>query len=406
MPRAPGLSSDAQAKRLKPRPNCADGALVRGHRRLAVRALLATAALLACAREPEVAWPPGTLLVAETPALAGFLDAVTKLERTPLARAAGALRARLPRCELVEAQSAAGDLEALAASLRCADPQGPLAPLHAARGEHAVAFALPGDPDARAVGTADLDNAAARIALRWPGAAETLAGFAPGDDPAGPDRLSAAERVAHGTLRSAGPFDLAALVPEGSQGDRLFRLRSDLFGAALLDGRVELALYQPLERAAMPRAALALGVRSDGAARAAADRFLASIEASWSLRRAPVAVGDLRGACLPDLHLAPELAPCYAIGDGALVVAWNEVSLRHAIGSEASASPAGTVTGGASARFDVDLSAVSAADARLAATLGLPPLAQHWPWRRIRATAEPARGALQIQIELEPGQAS
>jgi hypothetical protein len=378
---------------------------VRGHRRLAVGALLATAAVLACAREPEAAWPPGTLLVAQASALSGFLDAVTTLERTPLARAAAALRERLPACDVVEAQSDAGDLEALAASLRCADPQGPLAPLHAVRGEHAVAFALPGARDARAVGTADLDGAGARIALRWPGAAQALAGFLPGDDPAGPDRLSASERVAHGTLRSAG-LDLAALVPEGSQGDRLFRLKSDLFGAALLDGRIELALYQPLEHAAMPRAALALGVRSEDAARAAADRFLASIETSWRLQRAPIAVGDARGACLPDLHLAPELAPCYAIGDEALVVAWNEISLRHAIGSEASASPAGTVAGGASARFDIDLSAVSAADARLATTLGLAPLAQHWPWRRIRASAEPMRGALQIQIELEPGQAS
>ena len=277
----------------------------RRHRPLAFT-LLAAAALLSCrGRESGAAWPPGLLLVGETRALASLLDATTQLERTPLARAASELRAHLPACPQLEAQAATPDLAAFAASLRCADPQGPLAALHAARGDHALLFALPGPAEARAIGHADLDGAGARIALRWPGAEQALASFAPGDAPTGPDQLSDRERVAHAMLRSAGPLDLAALVPEGSQGDRLFRLKSDLFGAALLDGRVELALYQPLEHAAMPRTALALGVRSEEAARAAVDGFLAAIETSWSLHHAPFADGDRRGACFPDLHLAP-----------------------------------------------------------------------------------------------------
>jgi hypothetical protein len=374
-------------------------------RRLLVLAVLA---LLSCREQARdlPAWPPGLLISAETPAFARFLEALAQLERTPLARIAGALHARLPECPQLEAQSQDGDFEALLSGLRCADLAGPLAKLHQERGAHALAFVLPGADGARAFATADLDGAAARIALRWPGAEQALGGFAPGDAAAGPDRLARDARVAHATLLGAGPLDFARWVPEGSQGDRLFRLRSDLFGAALLDGRIELALYAPLEQAAMPRAALALGVRSRAAAEAAAARFLAELESAWALRRTPYAAAGAEGACLPDLHLLPELAPCYALTDGALVVGWNASSLNHAIGTEASAGPDGTVAGGASARFDLDLAAVSAADARLAAARGVAGEPQRWPWRRVRAAASRSGGELTIEIDLEPERTS
>jgi hypothetical protein len=352
------------------------------------------------------AFPAGLLVSAETPAFGRFLEALAQLERTPLARIAAALHARLPACPQLEAHSPGGDLDALIEGMRCAEPAGPLAALHEARGKRALAFVLPGADGARPIATADLDGAAARIALRWPGAERALGGLAPGDTAAGPDRLARDARVAHASLQGAGPLDLARWVPEGSQGDRLFRLRSELFGAALLDGRVELALYAPLEQAAMPRAALALGVRSGAAAEAAAARFLDDLEATWSLRRAPFAAGDAAGACLPDLHLLPELAPCYALLGNALVVGWNAASLTHAIGTEASAGPERTVAGGASARFDLDLAAVSAADARLAAARGVPGEPQRWPWRRVRATASRSGGELQIEIDLEPERTS
>ena len=372
------------------------------------RLLLAALALGAgCSRAPQAPeLPPGLVLAADTRALAGFLDAVARLERTPLARVAGALRARLPECAQVEAHAPDASLETLVASLRCADPDGPLAPLHAARGRHGLTFALPGERDARALATADLDGAGARVALRWPGADAALAGFAPGDEAAGPDLLASAARIAHANLRGAGPLDLARWVPEGSQGDRMFRLRSELFGAALLDGRIELALYEPLAEAAMPRAVLALGVRNAAAAEVAAARFLDELAATWKLRRTPFEAAGSLGACLPDLHLLPELAPCYALHDSALVMGWNTQSLSHAIGTEASAGPADPVAGGASARFDLDLAAVSDADARLAAARGVDAAAQRWPWRRVRARASRHDGALRIEIALEPEQAS
>jgi hypothetical protein len=376
-------------------------------RRSRARALLAALAcgLLSCSEDlPEAAWPAGALLSADARALASLLDAFARLERTPLARLATELRAGLPECAQLEGHAPDGDPRALFASLRCADASGPLAAFHAARGERDLAFALPGAPGARAHGAADLDGAGARFAVHWPVLDGPLAGLLPGDEPVGADRLAGAERVAHGHLRAAGPLNLAALVPEGSQGDRLFRLRSELFGAAVLDGSVELALYLPDAGAEMPRIAAALGVRHAGAARAAVEHFLDEIEAAWSLRRAPFEQAAARGACLPDLHLVPELAPCYALTDTALVLGWNPASLRHSLASGSEAASPGAER--AAARFDVDLAGVAAADARLTAVHGAERPALRWPWRRLRAEASRRSGSLEIELALEPASAS
>jgi len=376
-------------------------------RRIRARALLAALAcgLLSC-REPtpEAVWPHGALLSAETQPLAALLDAVAGLEQTPLGRLAAELRAALPECAQLEGHAPDGDLHALVASLRCADASGPLAAFHAARGETDLTFALPGAPGRRVQGAADLDGAGARLAVIWPVLEGPRAGLLPGDAPAGADRLAGTERVAHGQLRAAGPLNLAAWVPEGSQGDRLFRLRSELFGAAVLDGSVEVALYLPEAGAEMPRIAMALGVRHSGAAQAAVEHFLDEIEAAWSLRRSPFEHGASRGACLPDLHLVPELAPCYALTDAALVVGWNPASLRHALASSPGA--AGADTDRAAARFDIDLAGVAAADARLTAVHGAERPALRWPWRRVRAEATRRSGDLEIDLALEPASAS
>jgi hypothetical protein len=378
-------------------------------RRRRARALLAAlgCSLLSCGeRAPEETWPPGTLLSADTRALAGLLDAVSQLEHTPLGRLAAELRAALPECAQLEAHAPDGDPRALFASLRCADPSGPLAAYHAARSERELdlIFALPGAPGQRVQGVADLDGAGARFAVIWPVLDDLLAGFFPGEEPAGADRLAGAERVAHGRLRPAGSLNLAALVPEGSQGDRLFRLRSELFGAAVLDGSVELALYLPEDGAQMPRIAAALGVRHAGAAGVAVEHFLGEIESAWSLRRAPFEHASARGACLPDLHLVPELAPCYVLTDAALVLGWNPASLRHALASgSVDASPDAER---AAARFDIDLAGVATADARLTAVHGADRPALRWPWRRVRAEATRRSGDLEIELALEPANAS
>ena len=361
--------------------------------------------LAACAKPQAPQWPPGLLLSADRSALATFLDSLAELEGTPLARVAGEWETALPGCAQVEASAPDGDPHALLASVRCADPHGPLAAFHATRGAHALALAFPGEGDARATALADLVGGAARATLRWPEPEGRLADLLPGDAPAGPDRLAVADRVAHGRARSAGPLDLAAWVPSGSQGDRLFHLRDRVLSAALLDGTLELALYAPEAGAAMPRTALALGVRQVDAARAAADRFLDEIGAMWQLRRAPFSANAATGACLPDLHLLPELAPCYAVARDALVLGWNEASLRHALGSEA-ASQQTAAEAALPARFDLDLAKLRAADLALAAKLGREPAALRWPWRSVRASAGRDSGALRFDVELLPERAS
>jgi hypothetical protein len=365
--------------------------------------MLAPLLACACAKPQGPKWPPGLLLSADRTALASFLDSLAELEGTPLARVAGEWKAALPQCAQVEASAPDADPQALLASLRCADPSSPLAAFHAARGEHALALAFPGDGDARATALADLEGGAARATLRWPEPDGRLADLLPGDEPAGPDRLAVADRVAHGRARSAGPLDLAAWVPSGSQGDRLFHLRDRVLSAALLDGTLELALYPPEVGAAMPRAALALGVRQADAARAAAERFLDEIGAMWRLRRAPFRDEAGTGECLPDLHVLPELGPCYALARDALVLGWNEASLRHALGSETAAAPAADAA--LPARFDVDLAKLRAADLALAAKLGREPAALRWPWRSVRASAGRESGALRVDIELRPERA-
>jgi hypothetical protein len=379
------------------------------HRRpIRARALLAVLAVsLACSQPaPEAAWPAGALLSADRHALARLLDELSQLEQTPLARLASELRASLPECAQVEAHAADADPRALFAALRCADASGPLAAFHTSRGSHALAFALPGAPEARIHGYADLDSHGTRLALSWPLPDGSLAGLLPGEEPAGADRLADAERVAHARLRAQGPVDLAALVPEGSQGDRLFRLRSELFGAAVLDGSIELALYLPESGAQMPRAAAAFGVRQPEIARAAVEHFVGEIASTWSLRRTDFEHGSARGACLPDLQLVPELAPCYALSGNAVVLGWNPASLQHALATPPEIAEADTGSERAAARFDVDLSGIATADARLRAVHGAERPAQRWPWRRLRGLAERRAGSLEIELALEPVNAS
>ena len=111
-------------------------------------------------------------------------------------------------------------------------------------------------------------------------------------------------------------------------------------------------------------------------------------------------MGD--GACLPDLHIMPELAPCYALARDALIVGWNEASLRHALASVDDAPGEAALP----ARFDVDLASLHAADQALAARLGREAVPLRWPWRRLRASAERREGALEMKLLLEPERAS
>ena len=348
----------------------------------------------ACARAPEPAasWPPGAIVAGRGRALADLTARLAQLDGTPLGREARAWATALPDCELVEAHAEAADLAALRASLRCADPSGPLAAVHRDRGERDLVFAWPVGGQS-AVGSAaisadgDLD-----LRLELPGGAfgGPRALLRPAATAPGPAVLGGADALLHARLRPADGIDLPALVESGGQGEALFALKSRLFGAAILDGTWELALYLPGAGEPLPRAALALGTRERAAAAAAAAAFLDEIEARWPVRRAPFALGALEGACLPELRMLPGLSPCFVAAERALVIGWNAASVRKALdGSAPDLSDAGGLV--------AELARLPLADARLAAPSLRAP-ARGWPWQRL--VAEPVRGGDAVELRV------
>jgi hypothetical protein len=364
----------------------------RGVRRAALLALALGAAACAPDPTPPAAWPAGALLVGKASALAALAEQLARITGTPAAREALAWRDALPDCEIVEAQAPQASLAALREALRCADPSGPLAAVHHDRGERAVAFAWPLG-EQRVTGSVDL-SAAGDLELRFEVPGEAFGGpralLRPGAAAPGPAVLGGSDALLHARLRPEGGIDLPALFAPGSQADQLFALRSQLFGAAVLDGTWELALYLPAEGEELPRVALALGIRHKSVAQTAAASFLDEVEAAWPLRRTAFAVGDAPGACLRDLRVLPGLAPCYVATERALVVGWNDASVHKALDGSAPALPA---SGGLVA----DLARLPDADARIAAP-ERPSGAPTWPWRRL--VAEPLHAGPSIGLRL------
>ena len=235
----------------------------------------------------------------------------------------------------------------------------------------------------------------------WYGAeAEGLSSLlVPGERPAGPDRLAREGRLLLMRVRPEGGIDLESLAPAGSQGDRLFALRSGLLGRTVLDGSWELALYEPEVPGTLPAAALALGIRSQHTAIAAAEALLTELAATWSVSRTPFRLPAGSGACLLELAVLPDLAPCYVATGSALAVGWNARALERAL--EAPARPG---TDRAAARLELDLVRIAGTDAREAAriaeTSGEAPPVVTWPWERLSAWAVHDEGALRIEALL------
>jgi hypothetical protein len=345
-------------------------------------------------------WPEGALVAGRGAALATLLAQLQRLEGTPLAREAAQLAGRLDACERVEGRDPGGSLAEAIRATGCAAPQGPYAPVHAWRGDRDLAFAVPLANGARLRGAASVSEAGdVELELLLP--PDAFAGarrlLLPGTRPAGPGVLSGAERLVQLRLRPDGGLDLAALVPANGQADRLFRLKSGLFEGLVLDGTWEIALYVPEAGHPMPRAALALGFDSRSAARAGMDGFLDEIEATWPVNRTAFSVGAASGACLLDLRVLPDLAPCYVATDRALVVGWNPASVRKAL--DGAPGVAGDSAGFATA----ELARFPEADARLAS---LAPgdrdsAPAHWPWRRAVADGARDGAAVRIRVHLD-----
>jgi len=372
-----------------------------------MRALVAAIAVAAgaCAeRAPEANWPQGALLAGRTAALRGLLDDLQRFEGTPLARAARHWADALPDCEIFEAHAVSGRLADLPASLRCRTAPGPLDALHRHRADRDLLLALPGTGAARPLAAVRVEAQQLEIALSWPDppAAGALSLLVPGDEPAGAGQLGAAQRLAHVRVRPAGGLDLAALVPQGSQGDRLFALRSEFFAGAVLDGTWEAAVYLPEPDQKMPRAALALGFSLRRAAVAALEHFVAQLASRWPVRRTDFALGAASGACLLDLKILPDFAPCYVATERALVIGWNAASLAPALATSGE-PPHGASDAAASAVLD--FAHLTAADAMLARHLtnDSPAGVAALPWRRLEARGEREGDALQVRVALERG---
>jgi hypothetical protein len=402
---------------------------------LAAASGLGTAAGLSCSRrggegpapgagaEAAVGWPAGALLLARRSALEGLLADLSILEGTPLAAQAARVRAALPPgCPLLAGSSQTGSLHEAAAIATCLDPTSPLAALEPELAERDLVFALPGGPQGRVRGSLSRASGGSLRGELWlppDAAAGARALLLPGASPPGPPILASGEALLHARLRPASGLDLAALVPEGSQGDRLFRLRSRLFAGAALDGTWEAALYPPEPGGAAPLAALALGAASPRAAALAMGEFASELERSWPVHRTPFRLGEASGACLLDLNLLPELAPCYVARAEALVVGWNPASLRRALAAPAAAPAPGTpgaagsaeAAGSAGAEPDlgdegglvVHLGRIREADAGLAAAAGFAPrraLPGEGRWQELRLRGGPAGAEHRLELEL------
>ena len=351
---------------------------------------------------PDADWPEGALLSARTETLRSLLEGLAKQPTTPLGRSARAWLSALPDCPEVEAQAPSGKLADLPAALRCAGEVSGTAGMsgfRAWRGADALALALPVHTASRLRLRGRERDRDLVVDVAWPEAPTSglLGSLLPGDEPAGPSVLAHRHAVVHAQARAEGPLDLATLAPEGSQGDQLFRLRSELFGAAVLDGRWELALYPPNDGQSMPQAVVALGIGLEALAERALDAFISELETTWHLTRTSARFGDASGACLLELTVLPDFAPCAVATRGAVLVGWNGASLRTAL--------AGPPTGSGESvpgRLTLDLDALRATDERLALgnAAGEDIATVDWPWQRVRVDARRRAGELAVQLEL------
>ena len=369
--------------------------------RISKLAWIALLALVGCGGS-AVSDPPGAWWVGRGPAVRALLDDLAQLEGTPLARSARGLAATLPDCAAIGAHAPDGDVAKLVGAARCLDDGDPLREILRAEQSDLV-FSLPRAPETPLRATLRSENGALALDLRWaePPASGALRLFVPGSEPAGSDRLAGARRLLALRVRPDAGVDLAALVPEGSQADTLFGLKSALLSSAVLDGTWEGAVYLPERAGGMPGVAIALGFSLRSAAVAAISRFVADLQKTWPVheRELHLAAGD--GACLPDLNLLPELAPCYVATADALVVGWNLASLERAV-SGGRPAPEDSRAGGAPARLDLDLALIESADDLLTRAFpgSSPPL--RWPWRRVVATGGESDGALALRVMFVP----
>lgn len=205
----------------------------------------------------------------------------------------------------------------------------------------------------------------------------------PAEAAPGPAAIDRADALVHLRLRPANGLRLAELIPQGSQGDRLFALKGRLLEGALLEGTLELGFVAPAPGGTVPLALLALHHRAAAPIEAALGEALAQLERTWALVRSPhpfaTARGQRVGGCYADLPILPEFAPCWVVTDDALLIGYRAEAIEAALAdatppaaadpARTSASASGSTSEGAS-EIVVDFDRVRALDAAIAGPSG------------------------------------
>lgn len=347
---------------------------------------IAAGLAFACGDTPDL--PPGFFLDGEAAPIVRFLGDLEALDGTPLAKLAGSARRRLDGCDRVRGQTAERDLESLAESLRCAEDGDPAPAIwEAGDAPPQVVWSLETRTGRHLVGGARFaDDGTVTFSAELPvlPPEDPLSLLMPSAEEPGPTRLSPDGALIQGRFKADQGLDLARLVPDDEQVEGLFQLKSQVLAGLLLEGSWELALYEPAEGELMPPLALAVDFTHRKAAEAAWQTYVREVERVWGFVAAPFALDRYEGACLTEVRVLPELAPCYLFTDDALVLGWNRESLEKALGGEPSAEHAGR------SRLVVELGGLPRADTRLTASLRQrlgaaderpEPIA--YPWRRL-----------------------
>lgn len=359
-------------------------------------------ALLGCrAEEPQL--PQGTTVAGDAAPFRDFLRQLQAFAGTPLARWAEGAGEKLEGCDQFLARRRPLDAEGWPTAAACRD-RGSLPPfIERLRGTSDLAFVTPEWDGARVTGRCSFAaDGAVRLEADLPPPPEDhpLSPFLPAADRTGPALLNDTGTLIHGRFVADRGLQVARWVSPGGAADRLFRLRSQLFAGLVLNGVWELAVYLPAEGQRLPPVALAVEFRNRGAATAAMEEFLRDLEQTWPLHATPYRVGGLAGACVSDLRILPELAPCYVVTERALVVGWNPAVIERAL---AGGDP--EVLSGQSS-LHIELDRFPEAERRLTEALtGEPPeWPQRYPWRRLVATGRKEGGRYRFGVELIPAE--
>lgn len=371
-------------------------------------ALLAGALLLlaGCRQAPEEHLPEGTLWAGDARSARSLLAGLEAFSGSPAAAAATALGERLASCREFLAACPPGPECRLAAQLAC-EPAGALAArVGAARGGADWLFAsIQGESRLVAWGTERSGRLVVRAKYRDGGGTEApWKALLPARRAPAPGALSTAQALLHLHLRSDRALEALAAMGSGDWADRLFSLRRDLFAAMALEGTAEVAAYMPREGEIIPPLALALHVRDRERAVTVMEELLARVRRQWTVTPTRWSLAGREGACLADLRVLPELAPCYLAGDRQLLVGWNERSLRLALAHPPGGAVQPREGGGGTSELTLYLDRFAAADSLLARAHRDPRAPDtRYPWSRIHLAGRRGGGAYLLQLEASPG---